>query len=221
MTSGNPRFTLNLTHCYLEIARSSIVSLKLDHPNVDRLIEKHGCNPIINATISVVSVTIIYSYLAIESFVNYQLYRIWEKRDDTCQRSKRFRELFGEVDDFRKLARHKKARELSERIKTLCDLLNYKKPHEVNPILWQDFKELNEDSRHFIVHPYPEDQLFNKNLKRIGYKTPTDKYCNIAQQMLLHFHDQGGIKPPNWLKKNTLVRFTGVKFLWGEDQDSE
>ena len=88
----------------------------------------------------------------------------------------------------------------------------------LNPILWQEFKELNEISRHFLVHPYPNDQFFNENLKRIGFETPTEKYVNIAQEILLHFHKQGGLNPPDWLKKNTLVRFEGVRFLWGDDE---
>ncbi len=220
MPNEKKKLTLNLTHCYLEIARSSIVSLNLDYPKVERLLQEHSYDPIVNSTISIVSVTIIFSYLAIESFVNYQLYRIWEKRNDQSHTSKRFFEIFGDVDDFLKLKTNKKVKELGERIKTLCELLSYQKPHEANPRLWQEFKELNEISRHFLVHPYPSDQFFNENLRRIGLETPTEKYVNIAQEILLHFHKQGGLKPPDWLKKNTLVGFEGVRFLWGDDEYS-
>lgn len=218
MPNEKKKFTLNLTHCYLEIARSSVVSLNLDDPKVDRFLEKHGYDPIINSTISIVSVTIIYSYLAIESFVNYQLYRIWENRKDRSYSSKRFLDILGDVDDFRELKTNKKVQELGERIKTLCELLNCQKPHEVNHRLWREFKELNEVSRHFLVHPYPEDQFFDENVRRIGLETPTEKYVNIAQELLLYFHEQSGLKLPNWLNRNTLVRFGGVRFLWEEDQ---
>ena len=218
MANEKKKITLDLTHCYLEIARSSIVSLSLDDPKSKCFLQEHGYDPIVNATISIVSVTIIFSYLSIESFINYHLYRIWEKRADHSYASKRFLEIFGAIDDFRKLKTKKKVKELGERIKTLFELLSYPKPHEVNPRLWQDFKDLNEISRHFLVHPYPSDQFFNENLRRIGLETPTEKYVNMAQEILPHFYKQGGLKPPDWLNKNTLVRFEGIRFLWDDDE---
>ncbi len=162
--------------------------------------ERHGQNPIANATLSVVSITIIYSYLAIESFVNYQLYRLWERRHDGSLEATRFLSILIDTSDFHALSCHSKVRELGERIKTLCAVLGYKKPHEAEASLWQSLKELSEVSRHFLVHPYPDGERFNGNMDRIMTGTETGRYAAIAEGMLKFFYAQDGQDPPEWAR---------------------
>jgi hypothetical protein len=211
---------LSLTHSYLEMARASITSLGHSELTTDEFIQAHGADPLANAILSVASVTVIYSFLAIESFVNYQLCRLWERRHDGSSESSKFIELLGDHSRFEDLKNNKKVRTLRSRIKTLCEILGYKKPHEVEPHLWEDFNQLLEVSRHFFIHPLPEEEYFQKNVMRIGLQTQLGKYVNIAKSMIAFLYQQSRKKPPDWLEKNTLIRIPTIELIAAEGAKS-
>lgn len=220
LSTEGSRFTLSLTHSYLEMARASITSLGHSELTTDEFIQAHGADPLANAILSVASVTVIYSFLAIESFVNYQLCRLWERRHDGSSGSSKFIEILGDHSRFEDLKNNKKVRTLRSRIKTLCEILGYKKPHEVEPHLWEDFNQLLEVSRHFFIHPLPEGEYFQKNVMRIGLQTQLGKYVNIAKSMIAFLYQQSRKKPPDWLEKNTLIRIPTIELIAAEGAKS-
>jgi len=84
--SYNVGIHLDPTQCYLEMSRAVFTSIPAHQ------FEAESDDDIFTAIIfSLTSVTIIYSYLAIESCINYHLYKIWEKRDTDSKVAKRFR----------------------------------------------------------------------------------------------------------------------------------
>ena len=217
MSESSDKLTFDLTHCYIEVARSALTSFhhQLELPDFN---EKFGRNVFPNALLAVMSISIVYSYLSVESFVNYQLFQIWQRRRDGSPESGRFLELLGDEEDFENLKSSKRARELGARYKTLCRILAFKSPVETQPTLWQGFKELLELSRHFLVHPYPDKEYFQKNLSRIGGDVEAGRYADIAQRLIGHLYEQSGAKPPIWLGGNTLIRFRGVELLAGKSE---
>lgn len=215
MSEATHKFTFSLTHCYLEMARAAAGPLSFHHPTGDlhQVVETYGQNPIASAILAVVSVVVVYSYLAIESFVNYQLYRVWELRHESTQESQRLLQLLGDLPSFDRYRTHPRVRDLGERIKSLCEIKGYRKPHEVVPGEWQQFKELTETSRHFLVHPTPEPADFQKVMKKLLQQFPTGRYPDLAAALIGFFYDQGRTERPEWLSRNTLIRLRGIDIL--------
>jgi hypothetical protein len=186
----------------------------LHHPiGRQAFIKQYGIGPLANAIFGLVSASIVYSYLAVESFVNAQLYNIWSRRHDGSPESGRFLVLLGDADKFDLLKNVKGVSELGDRIKSLCHVFGFKKPHENDDRLWQDFKSLVEVSRHFLIHPYPDPDYFQVNMERIMTDTKAGRYSNIAASLIGHFYDQANKTKPIWLEHNTLICFEGVRLL--------
>jgi hypothetical protein len=215
MSETTPKFTFSLTHCYLEMARAAAGPLSFHHPAGDlrQVVDTYGHNPIASAILAVVSVVVVYSYLAIESFVNYQLCRVWETRNDGTPESQQFLRLLGDAASFDCYRAHPRVRDLGERIKSLCEIKGYRKPHEVIPSEWQQFKELTEASRHFLVHPTPEPDRFHEVMKRVLHQLPTGRYPDLAAALIGFFYDQAQAERPEWLSRNTLIRLRGIDVL--------
>jgi len=208
------------THGYMEIARGVFTSFYHTETSNEELIEDHGSNFLPNVIFSMMSITVLYSYMTIESFVNYQLYRIWEKRHNGSQEAQRLLKVVGDVDKFENLKNNNKFRELGDRIKTLCDVFGFEKPHNKIPKVWQDFKDLSEISRHFFIHLYPGGPHFQNNAQRIFERTESGKYFRVAEDLLRFFYKESGRQPPEWVSKNTLIKFRGIDLLVG-DEDHE
>jgi len=200
------RIIYNLTHDYLEVARGAMTNIS--HSNLS--IED---NRLINTIFSGVSITIIYSYLAIESFVNYELFKLWERRNDGSNEANLFLDIFDDKKQFKELLKNDKARELKERFKTICKILNYQEPQKTIAPVWQDFNDLVKVSRHFLVHPYPDKEYFQKHMERILEQTKTGKYVSVAENLIKYLYECGGKSPPEWLSKNTLFRLKGIEIL--------
>lgn len=215
MSEPTRKFTFSLTHCYLEMARAAAGPLSFHHPTGDlrQVVDTYGLNPIASAILAVVSVVVVYSYLAIESFINYQLYRVWETRTEATIESERFLRLLGDAPSFDRYRTHSRVRDLGERIKVLCEIKGYRKPHEAIPTQWQQFKELAEASRHFLVHPTPEPVHFQGVMKRVLHELPTGRYPDLAVALIAFFYDQARTERPEWLSRNTLIRFRGIDVL--------
>ena len=89
--------TYNLPHCYLEVARG--VFGTVHHPlGRDGFEKQFGDAPNNNTIFAVVSVSVVFSFLAVEAFVNYQLFRRWESRHDGKPESRRLLEAVGIPD---------------------------------------------------------------------------------------------------------------------------
>lgn len=214
------KFTYDLTHCYLEVARGAMTTVHHPSGSLDEVFTAHGHSPLANAILALASVSVIYSFLSIESFINYQLFRLWERRHDGTGETARFLQELGDVAVFQSLKSHAKARELTERLKTLCRVLGYRQPHEAIPDTWRRLNELVATSRHFLVHPYPDPGYFNSNMQRIMDETKAGEYVRVVEETLGHLYSQSRKVPPRWLTKSTLLRFRGVDLLVGRDEPS-
>jgi len=76
-----------------------------------------------NALAGLVSVPIIYSYLAVEAWVNNRLYQVWSIRHEELPIPRRFLELLGDEEEFSQYKLNPRVAELKERAKTLCAIL--------------------------------------------------------------------------------------------------
>ncbi|HEX3035036.1 MAG TPA: hypothetical protein VHT73_07855 [Thermodesulfobacteriota bacterium] len=219
MNKDSLRFTFNLTHSYLEVARAAAGPLPFVHSSgsLDHVLKEHGHNPLANAILGIVSISVIYSYLAIEAHVNYQLYRLWERRHNESVESKRFLQILGNEKSFNVYRGHPKVRELPSRVKTLCTLMGYQKPQEAVPKIWQEFMELSRAARHFLVHPVPDPKGVQNNMKRILHDLPTGKWVDVATELIAFLYNQAGMEKPEWLIKNVLIRIEGIRVLPDED----
>ena len=212
MTQQQLKISYDLPHCYIEVARAAMTSFH--HPaGADAFLQKHTIEPIANAKAALVSVSIVYSYLAVEAFVNSQLYNVWKRRHDGSVQAERLLALLGYVAPFEALKGHKRVRGLSERIKTVCQILDIKPPHEGAPKVWQDFIHLVEVSRHFVIHPTPDPEYFQEHMERIMTETKAGKYADTARDIIGNLYDASGESRPEWLTKNTLLKFRGVDLL--------
>jgi len=208
------RFRYNLTQCYLEMARCAFTGV---YAGTRKPLTAGGLrrnkNRVAGILFAMTSLTIIYSFLAVEAFVNYQLYQIWRRRSSKGELSViRFHERFGEVARFQDL-RYSDVRELGERVKTLCYLLGYAKFHDKHPRLWQQFRNLLEHARHFLVHPFPDPQRVQSTLETILTRTATGTYVSAAEGVIGHFYSEGHLASPSWLHANQLMRLKGVELL--------
>lgn len=171
----------------------------------------------------------IYSYMAIESFINYGLYDLW-KHSRTAKKSideanklnpdlnavpiyKDFYEKYGLLDDFTDI-RKTKLRELKERIKILCKEFNYPFIHDSNPQLWSDFTGLLENARHFLIHPNPEQKEFHKLSKMLVQDISLFiKYPEVAANIISHFYTSAKKELPEYLLKNRIFIINEIILL--------
>jgi hypothetical protein len=214
MNSKAKTLRYDLTHCYLELARTGTSSAQQRDPKVEQFLEQHGPDPLANIVFSMISMTVIYSALAIEAAVNYRLYFAWLRYRAGLPPATRFEQEFGAIDDFERIRSARSGRNLGHRVKALCRVCDFRLPHEAIPDVWQNFKELVETSRHFLVHPHPGSSFFQEHMETILKNTRTGKYISVAAEMIGFFYDQAGESRPDWIAKSTLFRFASVDILY-------
>ncbi len=210
-------YRYNLTQCYLEVARGAMTQIHGKVPKGRKDSEVEPTEDMANAVFSLVSITIIYSFLALESYLNSQLFWLWERRSDGSPESNRLVDELGEAARFELLRKNSKVREVPGRLRLLCRVLGYPEPHHAIPDTWRRLKELVQDSRHFLVHPYPESSFFQGNMKRIMMETRTGAYVQVVEEVLAFLWNHGGREPPQWGSSNMLLRFRGVDLLPVQD----
>lgn len=203
----------NLTQDYLEVARAALTQIHGNVPAGENEPAPSLSDELANAIFSVVSITIVYSFLALESFLNYQLFRLWARRADGSEESNRFLSELGDVSEFIRLKSNDKVREVPARLKTVCRLLGYPPPHEAIPATWQRLNDLVEASRHFVVHPFPDADFFNKNMRRMMTETTTGSYVRVVEEVISFLYTEGGKTVPAWAIGNQLIQFRGVELL--------
>ena len=210
-SSGAHRY--NLSQDYLEIARGALTQIHGKVPTGEKRPAPELSNELANAIFSVVSISIIYSFLALESFLNYQLFRLWARRNDGSEESRRFLSELGDVPEFVRLKTHNKVHEVPARLKTLCRLLGYPMPHEAMPRTWQRLNDLVEASRHFVVHPFPDIDYFNNNMRRLMTEATAGSYVEVVEEVFAFLYTKSGKFVPRWVKDNELIRFRGIDLL--------
>lgn len=209
----NASYRYNLTHCYLEVTRGSMMQVHAKVPSDRADDEVEISNDIVSAVFALTSITIIYSYLSLESFTNYRLFHLWQQRRANTEFSKRLLRELGESGSFEEPCENSKVHELHKRIRVVCRVLGYKEPHIAIPATWRRFNELAKDSRHFLVHPHPDADFFQGRMKLIIMETKTGEYVRVVEELLTFMYQQGGKSVPEWLSKNTLLAFRGAELI--------
>ena len=220
---------IRISQAYLELARSYIgaiatikKSFTSDSPQVE--LDNQA-----TMTFAFSALSTIFSYLAIEAYVNYDLFGIWQhsrNAHDVIAEVKRtspqlqirpvyndFYQKYGHVDDFIKL-KETKLGELKERIKAVCKANGIPQIYDSDPKLWNDFLALLEDTRHALVHPNPHDEAFSKIVPRVFSTEPYASYPTIASKVISHFFHSTNVKPPDYLSANQLFQITNIDILF-------
>lgn len=193
-------FRYDLTQDYLELARAALTQIHgrvpagEDEPVLPLSVE------LANAVFSVVSITIVYSFLALESFLNYQLFRLWARRHDDSEEAKRFLSELGDISEFVRLKNNDKVREIPARLKTLCRFLGYPPPagHAIADYL----NGKREDPSGWFVGSYP--RFRTKRLLRFLFDHfQSDAVFNLllgtkpmrTAAGIVYFHHKGVLDP--------------------------
>jgi hypothetical protein len=71
-----------------------------------------------------------------------------------------------------------------------------------------------------LVHPTPEPGHFQGVMKRILHEFPTGRYPDLANALIGFFYDQARTERPEWLSRNTLIRFRGIDVLPADGETS-
>ena len=230
----------NVPQLYLEMARAVFTGVR--HPEkktLEQICDEDGLDPLLGIQFAMISVTILYSYLAIEAFVNAYLYEIWDQSriihmtvEDLRQKNHKLSESFkpryddfyqkyGKIEPFEKLKQEKELRDLAERIKLVCKEFNIRQIYEVDNGLWQEFKGLLEKVRHYFTHPYPDPTKFDEMMKTILLEQKGGKYLQISQDIIKHFFVETKRDIPKWVEENLLFTIKGFEYLYKKDNSKE
>lgn len=209
-------YQFQIERVYLEIARSIIDKplKELISLNNDGKIDR---NKVVNIGFGIISISCIYSYAAIEAFCNRHLWGFQDtvKKIESSGAGKAGWRYMGHSSE--SLGENKldfNAKEdLKEKIKKLCVLYKIKTICDSNPELWGKFNQLLKDARHFIIHPKPEPDEFQENINKILSNHNTGEYVNIASEILEYYYTGTQKNPPEWLKKNSLLDFSGINVV--------
>ena len=206
------RYSYNIPQCYLELARSIFGPLT-GKEALACLDDKERSGRLMNISFSLAALTIANSALGLESFVNSQIYWIWEQRHDGSEEASRLLNRIGDEERFENYKSHKKMTELVERIKTLYAILGLEQIHESDPKLWKNVRIIAKDARHFIIHPYPDPEYFSNNMNRILSESTWGLYVETVQGVITDLYKKSGRDVPSWVGTSELFRCRGFEAL--------
>lgn len=214
MTNEELRLQISISHSYLEVARAVLLPSKA--------VERDRAKQLDYPTLfSLLSVTILYSYLSLESFINFHFvntYRhsiIVHDSIEELKKSKPNEELVPEFSSFYEnygnIPLEKLRLGLKKKITELCNAFGYSQLYDVNPKLWQDFCDVLKPARDFLVHPVPDPDIFQERMSRMMSDTPSGKYVEITIGIIEHFYEQAEKTKPSWLDKNEFLQFEATR----------
>lgn len=208
------RIQISLAHSYLEVARAVFSAQSASEKNRAGAMD-------VTTGFGVLSVTIIYAYLALESFINYHFCQIYlhskkaHEISELVKRSKPNMRIVPVYKDFFKKYGNTPLEELrpelKEKIKDVCNAYKIPQVHNKEPRLWQDFCDILKPARDFLVHAVPEPELFQRHMQKLIEETRAGKYVEIAIGIMGYFYDQTNTPKPSWLKSNELLQFQAVR----------
>lgn len=152
----------------------------------------------------VMSITYVHSFMALDAFVNGQLFCLW--RDD----HREFRKRHRVVDDFSTLLLHRKYFDLKSRARLLCDELDIAPLHQAVPAAWNSFCQIVRNARHFMVHPNPQAGLANQAIMPAA-EQPHGLPIDTVQSIISYVYSASGRTPPSWLDRTTRFSFPVIR----------
>jgi hypothetical protein len=166
----------------------------------------------------------IYSYLAVESYVNNQLYLIKGEIDINKPHVDKLKLIdpkfkpsyednrFSYPDE-----KYINTEETKNKLKNICTYRGIPYHVEINNDLWMKFCQLLEDIRHFMIHPKPYNDIFNEKMKIIFEKNSLGVYIETAEEIIGYLYDQKKLKRPEYLIGNTLFVLDHINIIKGND----
>lgn len=210
------KITYDVAQCCLEMARAVYTEVHL--PGAKQVPLNKEVNLRSQMGFLITSLTIIYSYLAIEAFVNWHLYKIWQRSRDTSGKAYGpFYQEYGQINEFTKL-KDTDLGDLKKRIKVLCDNYEVRHIHKSKPKLWRDFNELLKEARNFTSHPFPDPAKFQEYMKTIQEEHELGKWAKIAEEVISHFFESKNKDLPNWLSRNQFFAIKRFELVRDENR---
>ena len=218
-STGNnrPVWNISLVQTYLETARSV-----LDVEGCPRGALDPSSSPMYpvrrNVFLGIRSIAHLYSYMAVEAYVNYLLYDTWclfrraSGNEATDIRNCSIRDALRSAVTFESLKHRKDIRELPERFKTLGKVYNWPQIYEQDPNLWKEFLDLFRTVRHFLIHPFQDQATVQKVMQIVQSPESMRRAPVIATCLIGHLYDVQKEPRPPWLEKNQLFVFTHMAF---------
>lgn len=216
--SPQPIWNISLVQTYLETARS-VLDVEMRSPRGALDPTSSPMHPALpNVFSSIGSIAHLYSYMAIEAYVNYLLYETWclfrraPGDEATDIRKCSVRDALRSATSFELLRQRPDMRELPERFKTLGKVHNWPQLYEQDQNLWREFMGLFRTVRHFLIHPFQEQSTVQKVMEIVQRPECMHRAPVIAASVIGHLHDAQKLPRPPWLKKNQLFTFTHMAF---------
>lgn len=177
----------HMPRIYINIART-LADMKHYNKLLD-IKNESNAELINNAAISLISSVAILSYAGIESFANHCLIKILGQTE------------FIEYDNQRT--------NLKDKLKKLCNLMNYDSCISSNNKIWSDFLIL-EEIRDSFVH-YKRDNVFYL-INRYNDSINPGYFLNTAIRTILFYFDKSNLAPNDYLIGN-LFLFENIKIV--------
>lgn len=203
---------ISLAHSYLEIARAVF---KERNEEEDGSVEAD-----FTTLFGMLSMVILYSYLAVEAFVNYHFYKTYvhsresQKATDELQKmhpDMKFDAVFKQFyAEYGTTPLNELRPELKNKIKSLCNAFEIPQVYDKQPRLWQDYNDILKPGRDFIVHAVPDPTIAQESMQKI-LTIPAGKYVEIAVGIIEYFYDECKRTKPTWLYSNQLFRFQAFR----------
>ena len=214
-------FYIPITQCYLEMARSIIyANVRHNNEQKDEKIDRDS-----SFTFAFASLTTIYSYLAVESFTNYHLYELLKSAKYNHQQIEEINKLhpelnakalyedfyqkYGDKDNFADL-KNTEIGKMKGKLKVLCNEFKFPQIYDSEPKLWQELLELLEKTRDFLIHPNPDEDIFQKYCKLLSTEKPFQTFPEVAASIIKYFYNSAKVQPPSYLEKNELFFISEV-----------
>ncbi|MGA9363007.1 MAG: hypothetical protein WBW16_01415 [Bacteroidota bacterium] len=221
------QYNIVVSQAYLEMARSYVDALAHSTTADPAAPPKGRSQQWATTTFAFASLTTVCSYMAVEAFTNHELYEIWHlsrlSRDQAEQMKRdnvsiiptydRFYKEYGHVDEFVKLKDHGLS-DLKDRMKTVWEAEEIPPMHEKNKVLWDQFLDLVERARHFLIHPFPDQMLVQKISERLFWTEPYVKHPQLASDVIGYSFKEAGRPLPEYLSRNRLFKISGIEILF-------
>ncbi len=191
---------------YMDMARSILGKIR-DYDGADtsslEFLETYE-----NCRFAVMSVSIVFSYQAVEAECNALLHVICSQENTLTPPYRRLMKKYGETPSFKKI---KKNKSLKEKIKILCYCLNIRHPCKADSTNWHRFKQITEAMRHFIIHPDPE--RFEAECSKMMEQIEPGTYVAVAENIIRHFFVEVGEQVPAWVETPMFFKCRGFELL--------
>jgi len=219
---------ISAIQAYLELARSYITATA--HSKASNVASPDQVDQDARATttFAFAALSTVFSYAAIEAFVNYEIFQIWSHSryaHDAIEEVKRvdssrqyvalydtFYQKYGIKNQFDELKKTD-LRDLTERIKQICKAYKIPSVAAEKKELWAKLLEL-ENARHRLIHPVPQDVEFNELAQRLFLEKPYVDYPQVVVDVISYFYDIFKTAKPEFLRGNKLFQISGIEILY-------